>query len=179
MKHFRQTLVTFLVILANAYAPMAMADTSTASFTVTGNIPTIFSVTAVGYPGDLDLFGSTIVVNRLLGTFHFRMNEAPTSIKLSSAQTTGLPSTAANVAYTFTAASFLLNMTGCASVTVAAFDPTAVGKLIGTAPVDVKGAVPTTTIDEYCDVTASWTNGATIPLAGKYNYALTMTMVAP
>ena len=111
MKHLRQLITAALLIFVQLVSPLALAaDTSIAVMNITGNVPAIFSVTARGYPGDLDLSGNVSVTDRLLGMFHFKYNVDLASLTLQSAETDGVPSktTAAGSAYSFAATSFRL-----------------------------------------------------------------------
>ena len=75
MRHFNHILMAALMFAAQIFAPRLAfaADTSIATLNVSGNVPVIFSVTARGYPGDLDLSGNVAVTDRLLGMFHLNI----------------------------------------------------------------------------------------------------------
>ena len=189
MKSLTKYLAAVVLAALQVFSPMAFAaDTSVAVLNISGNVPTIFSVTARGYPGDLDLSGSVIVTDRLVGIFHFKYNVDLASLTLKSAQADGVPSsgTAAGTGYSF-GTSFSMKFGTCATIAAtykAAFIP-----LVGTpavdigAGVDIKDATTTSSLtagrEEDCNLTASWHgNASSLPLAGKYTLALTLTMVS-
>ncbi|MGZ3742802.1 MAG: hypothetical protein ACXVB1_01870 [Pseudobdellovibrionaceae bacterium] len=165
------------------------ADTSIANLNISGNVPVVFSVTARGYPGDLDLSGQVDVVDRLVGIFHFKYNVDLASLTLKSAETDGVPSSGAGAGtgYAFGAGGFKLKFGACNTVNAtykASFTPgTGAGQVdIGTG-VDVKDAATTTGMtagrEEDCSLSATWKgNASSIPLAGKYSLSLTMTMIS-
>lgn len=188
MNYFRHLFLTVLMLTSQILSPMAFAaDTSIATLNISGNVPTIFSVTARGYPGDLDLSGDVAVNDRLIGIFHFKYNVDIASLTLQSAETDGVPSssTAAGDAYAFDTTSFRLKFGACTTIHAtykAAFNPLPAGVNLG-AGVDIKDAATTAGLtagrEEDCDLTATWTgNTSSIPLAGKYSLSLTLTMVS-
>jgi hypothetical protein len=191
MKHYIHILMATLMFAAQLFAPSAAmaADTSIATLNVSGNVPTIFSVTARGYPGDLDLSGNVSVANRLLGVFHFKYNVDIASLTLQSAQAEGVPSSAvgAGTNYAF-GANFTLMFGACTTIEAtykAAFDPRPVlsGGLGLAAGIDIKDPATTAALtagrEEDCNLSASWGgNASNIPLAGKYTLDLTLTMVS-
>ena len=180
MKTFRNLSVIVFVVFSQIFAPYALAaDTAIATLNISGDVPTIFSVTARGVPGDLDLSPSVTVNNRLLGLVHFKFNVNAASIKISSSTASGVPENASNVAYSFGAAGFKVAFTaGCTSVDATYNTPF----LLVAAGTDVKSALSaalTAGIQEDCSVTASWAGTtATLPLAGKYLLTITVTMVS-
>lgn len=157
-----------LVILAMCFGNQAYAgsgDTSIALLNMSGSVPEVFSVTARGLPGDLDLTPNVVVVDRLIGILHFKFNLNAASITVSGA--------IGGVGYTFGSA-MTLNA-ACTSITMAAVAATASAdyKTAGAA------ALVGTGIEEDCQVLASW--GGTVqplPLAGVVTVTITVTMVA-
>jgi hypothetical protein len=191
MKFATKILLAGLMLAAQLFSPtIAMAaDTSIANLNISGNVPVIFSVTARGYPGDLDLSGKVDVVDRLVGIFHFKYNVDLASMTLKSAEADGRPSSGAGAGtgYGFGAGGFKLKFGACTSIEAtykANFIPGAgVGEIdIGTG-VDIKDAATTTAMtagrEEDCNLNATWKgNASTLPLAGKYTLTLTMTMIS-
>ena len=189
MKSLTKYLAAVVLAALQVFSPMAFAaDTSVAVLNISGNVPVIFSVTARGYPGDLDLSGSSIVTDRLVGIFHFKYNVDLASLTFKSAETDGVPSssTAAGKGYSFGTA-FSMKFGACTTILAlykASFIPT-----VGTPTLDVGAGFdikdPATTVgltagrEEDCNLTASWHgNASALPLAGKYTLALTLTMVS-
>jgi hypothetical protein len=174
-----------LFAMMQVFSSTAMAaDTSIATLIMSGNVPTVFSVTTRGLPGDLDLTPGVIVNDRLIGIMYFRYNVNIATIFLTSTSATGTPMNGANAypagtafTYKFSAGCNAVNNTGEANFSIA----------LGTSPalVPIAGEQPATVghgFDEECQLTSSWggqTLGAgQIPLAGKYTQTLTLTMVS-
>lgn len=180
-RHFRATVCLIFQMVVSE----VRADTSIGTLNLSGNVPTIFSVTAYGYPGDLDLNGNTSVASdRLVGFFHFRYNADIASLTLQAAQATGLPSTAGGVAYNF-GTSFMLKFGTCNTIHATykvAFSPGAGATSLAGAGKDIKSAATsglTAGVEETCELMATWGGTAhKIPLAGKYTLDLTLTMVS-
>ncbi|MEZ0391963.1 MAG: hypothetical protein ACAH59_07095 [Pseudobdellovibrionaceae bacterium] len=191
MKFLVKLLSAALLFAAQLFMPMAAlaADTSIANLNISGNVPVIFSITARGYPGDLDLSGKVDVVDRLVGIFHFKYNVDLASLTLKSAEVDGVPSstTGAGTGYSFGAGGFQLKFGACTTILgtyKALFTPgVGAGKVdIGTG-VDIKDGATTVGMtqgrEEDCTLGATWKGtNTTLPLAGKYTLALTMTMVS-
>lgn len=118
---FVGTLIATMIFGANAWA--GTGDTSVANLNVSGNVPTVFSVTARGLPGDLDLAPGAVVVDRLLGILHFKFNENAASITIKSSTANGVPRSAAGVDYPFDAGGpfkvGIMGSTTCTSLTAA------------------------------------------------------------
>lgn len=174
-----------VVITALCFGKLAYAgvgDTSIATINLSGSVPEVFSVTARGLPGDLDLTPNVVVVNRLIGILHFKFNEDAASIKVAGA--------IGGVGYTF-ASAFKVSTPACTALNngvapgmdyagggvalVAApgtdYASTAAGDLVGS-----NGGVG---IEEDCSLVASWTGTAsTLPLAGIVTVTITVTMIA-
>lgn len=163
--------------------PTMAADTSKANLHMSGSVPTIFSVTVRGLPGDLDLTPGVIVNDRLMGIVHFKYNVDIASLLVTSDSATGTPMNGgtaypAGTAFTYKFSTCqAVNATGEAAWSIAA----------STSPdfVPIAAEQPSTLtygIVEDCNLTASWggqtlTTGQ-IPLAGKYTQILTITMVS-
>ncbi len=190
MKKYQQLVMAALMFAIQLLLPgqLFAADTSIANLNMSGNVPAIFSVTARGYPGDLDLSGNVAVNDRLLGIVHLKYNVGIASLTIQSTQASGVPSSGAT-GYSFGTA-FSLKFSACTSINAtyeAAFDPKPVasGGLGLGAGIDIKDAATTSGagftagIEEDCQLTASWGgNASSLPLAGKYDLAITITMVS-
>lgn len=177
MRTYKNIFIVALMAISQLLAPMAMAaDTDIASVDVSGNVPVIFSLTARGMSGELDLSGKSIVNARLLGIFHLKYNVSMASLTLSASTASGTPENA-GTAYSFGATAWTASIT-CSSVLVAA----GVNILASTLPLDIKSATTTLTtagVEEDCPLTASWKGtNVTLPLAGKYSMTYTLTMVS-
>ena len=70
--------IVSLLLSNNAFA--GSGDSAVASINLSGNVPEVFSVTARGLPGDLDLTPGVSVTDRLIGILHFKFNENAASI---------------------------------------------------------------------------------------------------
>lgn len=180
-----KSLIAIFAIMSQMLTPAAMAaDTSIASLHMSGNVPTIFSVTVRGLPGDLDLTPGVIVNDRLLGIFHFKYNVNIATIALTSTSATGTPMNGATAypagtafTYKFSAGCSAVNDTGEADFSIAASTSPALVPIAAEQPATLGYGVV-----EDCELTASW-GGQTvlagqIPLAGKYTQTLTLTMVS-
>lgn len=186
MKTFLKLLFAYILIVVQlAIGPVAYAaDTSIAGLSLSGNVPTIFSVVARGIPGDLDLTPGVIVNDRLLGIFHFKYNNDIASILLTSDSATGTPMNGATAYPAGTAFTYKFSA-GCTPIVAAG--EAAFSIALGTSAdfVDVAASQPILQghgFEEDCDLTASW-GGQTIvagqiPVAGKYAMTLTLTMVS-
>jgi hypothetical protein len=155
-------------------------DTSIATINLSGSVPEVFSVTARGLPGDLDLTPNVIVNDRLIGILSFKFNESAASITIASSTASGGPENGA-VAYTFGTA-FTVGVVGaCTSLdTVALASP---GVALTIAGADYKSAAANPLvgngIQEDCQLAASWGGtAASLPLAGVFSMSVTVTMVA-
>lgn len=161
------------------------ADTSIATLNISGNVPAVFSLTARGYPGDLDLSGNGIVASdRLVGIFHFKYNVDIASLTLQTAEASGLPTNAAGTPYSFGTA-FMLKFGTCATIHAtytSPFSPGVGATSLGGAGKDIKSAAASSLTvgrEEDCELTATWGgSAATLPLAGKYSLTINMTMVS-
>lgn len=163
-------------------------DTSIATLNISGNVPAVFSVTARGLPGDLDLEPGSIVIDRLIGLLHFKFNEDAASITVASSTASGMPEDSGNTAYGFPVGNtFKVRVLGtCKSLDLTALGAAA-GVTLTQAGTDYKSTIaadlttntPASGIEEDCQVAASWhgTTG-TLPIAGVYSMTITVTMVA-
>lgn len=177
IKRLKIALVVVALCLGNQ-VNAGPGDTSIALLNLSGSVPEVFSVTARGLPGDLDLTPNVVVVNRLIGILHFKFNENAASITIGGA--------IGGVGYTFGSA-FSISTPACTSLDngVAALNYVAGpggGVALGAA-VDYKsalaGALVATGIEEDCQLVASW--GGTVqplPLAGVVTVNITVTMIA-
>lgn len=174
-------IIAFAISFVLAMQPMAWgADTSIATISLSGNVPVIFSVTARGIPGDLDLTPGSIVSNRLLALFSFRFNADAASIKISSSTNSGMPEKG-GTAYPFkTGGEFKVAFSsGC----VAVHDTYESSFTLTAAGTDVKSAtaagLTTSGIDETCSLYGSWSGTtASLPLSGTYSMSITITMIS-
>ena len=173
-----------LAVIMQAMALTAFAaDTSIATLQMSGNVPTVFSVTVRGLPGDLDLTPGVIVNDRLLGIFHFEYNLDIASLAMTSTSATGTPMNGATAYPAGTAFSYkfsacqAVNATGEANFSIVASTSPALVPIAADQPSTLGYG-----IEEECNLTASW-GGQTlvtgqIPLAGVYEQLLTLTMVS-
>ena len=182
-RNFKLLMAAFIAA-AQVVAPSAFAaDTSIAAIEMSGSVPTVFSVTARGLPGDLDLTPGVVVNDRLLGIFHFKYNIDIASLKLTSSSATGTPMNGASAYPAGTAFTYkfgtcaAVNAVGTAAFSIATSTSAELTGLAATQPVLLGHG-----LEMDCDLTASW-GGQTItagqiPLAGKYSQTLTLTMVS-
>lgn len=179
MKSTFSKLVVVLTIAGQVFGPAAIAaDISYAHFNVSANVPVVFSVTARGIPGDLDLTPDVVVEDRLIGILHFKYNKNVASLEIASSTASGEPEQA-GTAYDFEGGGFQVSIgAGCQSVDATyntAFSLTNAGT-------DIKSALAaalTEGIEEDCDLLASWTGtDVNLPLAGKYSMTITVTMTS-
>lgn len=174
IKRMKIALVVVALCLGNQ-ANAGSGDTSIALLNLSGSVPEVFSVTARGLPGDLDLTPNVVVVNRLIGILHFKFNESVASITIGGA--------IGGVGYTFGSA-FSISSPACTALETGALglDFAGGGVALG-APVDYSSALAqalvATGIEEDCSLVASW--GGTVqplPLAGVVTVNITVTMIA-
>lgn len=170
----------------NVGVPTAMAaDTSIATIQMSGNVPTVFSVTARGLAGDIDLTPGVIVNDRLIGIFHFKYNVDIATLFLTSDSATGMPTTAGGTAYPAATAFTYKFSTGCSAVNATGEAAFSIAASTSPALVPIAAEQPSTLtygVIEDCQLTASWVGqamaGGHIPLAGVYSQLLTLTMVS-
>ncbi len=175
---FKNNFAVFLLIMLVVLRPSAFAaDTAIASFDLVSNVPTIFSVTAVGQPGDLDLSPNVIVNNRLIGLLHFKYNANIASLTISSSTPSGGPEGASG-AYNFQGGFKVAVAAPCVSVDPAFNTPFTLTN-IGTDIKSVASTALVSGVEENCSVTASFkgTNVA-LPLAGVYTLSVKVTMIS-
>jgi hypothetical protein len=158
--------------------PTFAADTTSASFNLSGTVPVVFSATTRGVPGDLDLSPNVIVNNRRIGLVHFKYNVNVASMTISSNTTSGGPESSTGT-YSFQGGGFKVSVAnGCVSVDPTFNTPFALTNT-GT---DVKSATAnslTTGIEEDCEILASWRGtNQSLPLAGVYSLTVNITMVS-
>jgi hypothetical protein len=179
-----QTIVRKLLVVASMfignYAFAGPGDTAIASINLSGSVPEVFSVTARGLPGDLDLTPGVIVNDRLIGILHFKFNENAASITIASSTASGGPENAFG-AYSFGTA-FTVGVVGaCTALDTAALASPGVALTIAGADYKSVAANPLVGngIEEDCQLAASWGGtAATLPLAGVFSMSVTVTMVA-
>lgn len=179
MKRINKIVKMAVVLTAICFTNQAFAgsgDTAIASINLSGSVPEVFSVTARGIPGDLDLTPNVVVVDRLIGILHFKFNESAASITVASSTASGGPEGAS--AYTFSTA-FTVESLACTSIDLGASP----GATLAIAGADFKtlAANPLVGngIEEDCQLVASWGGTvAALPLAGVYSMSVTVTMVA-
>lgn len=174
----RKIWTAMTAVIAFSLSTAFAADTSIASFDLVSNVPTVFSVTAVGQPGDLDLTPNVTVNNRLIGLLKFKYNVNVASITIASSTLSGGPEAVSGAVYNFQGGFKVAVGAPCSSV-----DPTYNTPFVLTnAGTDVKSAGSATLatgVEESCAVTASWrgTNVA-LPLAGTYKMSVRITMIS-
>ena len=178
--------IKFLRILL-AIAMMTMGpnvfaiDTSIATLELSGNVPAVFSVTARGLPGDLDLTPGVIVNDRLIGILHFKYNQDIDTLSIGSSTASGMPEDATG-AYDFNTA-FTVSIPDACFSTIAGTTAHALAAMPGTDVVSAEAQDLANNgnsgIIEDCNLTASWGGtAATLPLAGVYSMTITVTMVS-
>jgi hypothetical protein len=178
-RRFSAVLVVFSVLLSS---PWAVGDTSIADITVGGIVPAYFSVTSRGLAQDLDLTPRVTVSNRTVATVHFKFNEDIQSLVVSSSTMSGAPEDAGGTPYAFGGGgTFRVGFkAGCATA-----DPTYNTPFVLTnVGTDVKsalaGALINAGIEEDCELTTSYTGtNVGLPLAGRYEMAVRLTMISP
>lgn len=79
-----------LLVLAIFYTRSAYGDSTSTDIAVAGVVPTYFSATLRGQPGDLDLTPRVTVSNRTIALIHFKFNENVQSLVISSSTASGL-----------------------------------------------------------------------------------------
>ncbi len=173
--------ITFFFSLALIYSPFVRAaDTAIAYFNLSGTVPTVFSITTRGLPGDLDLTPNVTVDRRRIGLMHLKYNRNIASLTISSDTASGGPESTSGAVYNFAGSGFQVSIAaGCLSVAPAYNSPFT----LPVAGVDVKSPLAanlvTTGIEEDCEILASWQGTtATLPLAGVYKMAVTITMIS-
>jgi hypothetical protein len=173
-------LITTITTLLFGYSAQAgTGDTSIASIGLSGSVPEVFSVTARGLPGDLDLTPNVVVNNRLIGILRFKFNENAASITIGSSTASGAPQNGAST-YAFSTP-FTVSVNGaCASLDVATLASPGVSLAVATDYKSVlAGALVANGIEEDCQLQASWGGTvASLPLAGVFSMNVTVTMVA-
>lgn len=171
---------TLIMLLVFSPAVTTTADTSIAIFDLSGTVPTVFSVTTRGIPGELDLTPNVTVTNRRIGLLHFKFNVNVASLVISSDTVSGGPESTSGAAYTFQGGGFRVSFDAtCTSVAPAYNAPFT----LTNAGVDVKSvlasALVNTGIEEDCEVLASWQGtNQKLPLAGVYKLGITVTMTS-
>lgn len=171
--------IVLLALLILSTSPLRAADTSIAIFRISGSVPTFFSVTARGMPGDLDLTPNVQVRDRLIGLMHFKYNANIATLTIASNTTSGFPEDSGGGAYSFGAGSFKVAVgAGCQSVDTTYNTPFA----LTNAGTDIKSVFSTALtqgLEEDCELRASWDGTtAAFPLAGIYSLSITVTMVS-
>jgi hypothetical protein len=176
---FRKLAVVIsMLICNNSYA--GSGDTAIASLNLSGSVPEVFSVSARGLPGDLDLTPGVIVKDRLIGILHFKFNENAASITIASSTASGGPESLAG-AYSFGTA-FTVGVVGaCTALDTATL--ASPGVTLTNAGTDYKSLAANPLvgngIEEDCQLAASWGGTASsLPLAGVFSMSVTVTMVA-
>lgn len=157
------------------------ADTSVASVYVSGVVPSYFQVTANSRPGELDLGSGAIVSNRTIGLLHFKYNVNVQNLIVSSSTLSGKPEDSGSNAYSFGGTgNFNVGFrAGCSSVDATYNTPAP----LTFAGVDMKsvasGALVLNGIEEDCELITSYTaNPVSLPMAGRYELRIIITMVS-
>jgi hypothetical protein len=181
MKHVARVTTAILIIIGVLITPVVFAaDTAIATFNVSGTVPTFFSVTARGMPGDLDLTPNVTVNNRRLGLLHFKYNMSMASLTISSSTASGGPEALSGAVYNFQGSGFGVSVdAACTSVDATYNTPFT----LSNAGTDIKSALAaalvTNGIEEDCEVYGSWQGtNASLPLAGVYAMSVLVTMVS-
>lgn len=175
----RKLAVVFTVLICNN-ALAGSGDTAIASLNLSGSVPEVFSVTARGLPGDLDLTPGVIVNDRLIGILHFKFNENAASITIASSTVSGGPESVSG-AYSFGTAFTVGVLGACTALdTVVLASP---GVALSNVGADYKSLAANPLvgngIEEDCQLAASWGGTASsLPLAGVFSMSVTVTMVA-
>ena len=173
-----QKLLILTSVIMLLLRPVAnAADTSIASFNISGTVPTYFSVTTRGMASDLDLTPNVTVNNRRIGLMHFKYNANVASLTISSSTASGAPEGASG-AYNFQGGFKVSVGAGCTSVDVAYNTPFVLTG-VGT---DIKSVASTALangVEEDCDLLASWRGtNQSLPLAGVYSLNINVTMIS-
>lgn len=154
------------------------ADTVIASLDLVSNVPAVFSVVAVGQPGDLDLSPNVVVNNRLLGQLNFKFNENVASLTISSSTLSGGPEAVSGAAYVFQTGFKVAISAPCSAVDPAYNTPF----ILTNAGTDIKSigsAALVNGIEESCGLTASYKGTSnSLPLAGVYKMSIKVTMIS-
>ncbi len=173
--------IVMAVMLATMGPNVFAIDTAIATLELSGNVPTVFSLTARGLPGDLDLTPNVEVQNRLIGILHFKYNQDVDTITFESSTGSGMPENAAGDAYDF-GTDFSVSITpDCFSI-----DEADITDVVLSAPVEAASDEARDLANnggngviEDCHLTASWGGTtASLPLAGVYSMTITVTMVS-
>ena len=183
MKTFNSKIAAGALMIIMGFGQNALAgtgDTAIASINISGSVPEVFSVSARGLPGDLDLTPGVVVLNRLIGILHFKFNEDAASITIASSTASGGPENGAG-AYAFGTA-FTVSVAGaCTSLDTVALAAPGVALTIAGTDYKSLAANPLvgSGIEEDCQLAASWGGTvAALPLAGVFSMSVTVTMVA-
>lgn len=167
-----------LVLCLMGSNAFAASDSATATVNLSGNVPVVFSLTALGIPGDIDFTPGASVNNRVLALLHLKYNESMTTLKVSSvAGNFKNGATAYNWAAAGGTAPVLSVDGACTSITSASFvwPITALGTDISSAGAKALTAGK----DEYCQLQGTWVVPTVSPLAGVYALDVTFTMTGP
>lgn len=176
---FKHFVITLLAIFSQLITPIVMAaDTATGTMTISGNVPTIFSLTTRGIPGDLDLSPGVSVNDRLMGIVHFKYNVDIASVNMSSDTTSGTPENASGDAYSFGTA-FQFKFLACTTVHATYKALFSISNVATAIEDPATTSSLTNGVEEDCDLTASWGGtAADLPLAGSYSMTVTFTMTS-
>lgn len=169
------------IMIATTGANVFAIDTSVATLELSGNVPVVFSVTARGLPGDLDLTPGVIVNDRLIGLLHFKYNQDIDTLHFESSTASGMPENGTG-AYDFGTNFTVSTTAGCFSVINTMTNVTLTdggGTDYVSAEARDLANNGNSGIVEDCQLTASWGGtAATLPLAGVYSMTITVTMVS-
>lgn len=178
MKTRKRSLKFLLAVIFYLWQPFIQAaDTTIASFNISGTVPSYFSLTTRGIAGDLDLSPKVIVNNRRIGLMHFKYNANIASLTIASSTASGGPEGPSGT-YNFQGGFKVSVAAGCVSVDPAYNTPF----LLTAAGTDIKSAASTALtegVEEDCDLLASWKGtNVNLPLAGAYSLNVLATMVS-
>lgn len=157
-------------------------DQSIANFTVSGLVPTYFTVTSSMISDFIDLTPKVVVVNRSIGLMRFKYNQNVQTLVVSSSTVSGAPEDPSGNAYSFGGVGgFKVAVrAGCQSVDATFNTPftlTQAGTDIHSA---LSANLTTSGIEEDCELTVSYTGTSTnLPLGGRYTMNIVVTMTAP
>jgi hypothetical protein len=185
MNRSTKLLIAYLAVIAQIWGPYCQADVALGTLNISGNVPTVFSLSIRGVPGDLDLTPGVVVTDRLLAIVHFKYNVDMASLVLTSDKASGTPENATG-AYPFGGVGFKYKFSGsCASVIAAGeanFTIAGAGSALANTVAGDKPSGLGYGIEEDCSLLASWGGAAVvagrIPLADKYSETLTLTMTS-
>lgn len=140
----------------------AKGAVSTASFTVIGRVPEVYSLSTQSLKQDLDLKPGLKVTKKPIGNIRFSYNQGIQGISIASSTASGNPEDDSNKAVKFTSPFTISVLGGCRSLDMGTLKP---GVTLVPAGADYKsltasnltdGQSAPTGVDEECQLAASW-----------------------